>query len=53
MRGASATFKARWVNYVCHPECICGWIGEPSSTLKMAKRRHAEHVRDDCPIGKR
>jgi hypothetical protein len=39
-------------NSVYYPTCKCGWEGVPVLMKTEARKRHAAHVRDDCPIGK-
>ncbi len=50
---ASTLLSLRWLNYVCHPHCECGWTGEPTMSTKAAKVLHKRHLREDCPIGDR
>lgn len=49
----TALFSCKWVNYLVHPACVCGWKGTPSPALPAAKKAHARHLREDCPIGSR
>lgn len=53
MNGQQRLLKIRWVGRSVHVSCLCGWEGEPANSLQGAKSTHAEHVKNDCPIGKR
>lgn len=43
----------QWVNRLVHSSCTCGWQGQPLPALPAAKKAHARHLREDCPIGSR
>lgn len=49
----AALFIYRWKNFLVYSGCLCGWEAQPAVALPLAKRAHAQHLREDCPIGSR
>lgn len=53
MAKTNSLFTYRWKNFLVYSGCVCGWEGRPSPALPSAKKAHARHLREDCPIGSR
>lgn len=35
------------------PTCTCGWVGKGHKSAATARAEHTDHIKNECPIGKR